>query len=1408
MIFESDNVKMGDMERFKRSQEGSYRASHAIGEDRDVDVIGSHHSVAADIALFYKKKGGKSYWRKSLYGTVYDNLHGKSDNATDGVYKNLTLQQIENTINCFSAANKERKDEEVDKFANLALLKGVYKGGTSTENAVRSSFLLPWDIDVKDKPKLDKDGKVVVKNGKEQGRENIALVYDMELNEKVFQFMKSISVLAFRSSSGVGMAGFLVVPAVDTQDVIDHPSIHLTIGKIVNDYINEHLDVPNGYVIEFDQAQNKFRQARMVPPQAEYIQINPDYLQFNVDLRTDEELIGDGDYVWSNHESLLTCSKPAKKALEYKGSLPTEKSRYTQINEYNDTVKCADLLVGHYEVVSDNGSQIRYNRLGGDSKSLIVYTESNTFYDNKQDLKGTKPFNLYTQLQFDGDFFKALESITPDVVEEESDRSELEELYRDFLSFDKFNDTADTSDEDKVYLSKMSDTEYERYLREVLDRQGQFFVHLGIWTDEQREQELNWLMNGCGKLENLAPWEKKNIVKNYINGKAVQYDVELLRQDTTITSKVELNENEYLSADWVLKNLKKKINLLDAGCGVGKTYAFLSADNCIAKRKQVLYVLPRTLLVHQQALSFDGDFKMFACSSGTCEPPSTNIEFFNKLNKNIVHLFDEDLINADMVSQLESLDKSTELGSDFKRALKSGILTYDQFSYMKSSILTLFDIVAFDESHIISKDIDFRFSKIDAAVGNVVRLAKEQNKTKVCFITATAGMETSVLHATYKDNFHILSVDKKYESYPKVHFVNVEGKKHERLIFRQMMMSVAMNRKVIMLINSRKEIKKTWAKFEKYCKEMNFPTPKMASIGSKDRSQQVYSDIVDRGSMGSVEILFTTSMMEAGVNLEMDCGVDFIFDYTRELYHVDAKGALQMVYRNRNRNSRVFAFGKAFDSEEKITLNGGKRKLAKRQNVSDFMSDDKYGQKVQELRSDKTIVLRDLEVSSRKIPNTTTLQIDVVTSHFEEYEKDIASFLRLAHIQGMKVRFDLNDSFIAAKAADVSTNKLVIQMLSDLMSIGSDLDVVLRPVEDDEFNSSTIGEDFKMKSYEIKDDRIYVTAHYHATQQVIINAVRYYFNYLRGFYFSDMRKVFNFILNNGSGRKQFVDILGDYIRTHKELTQRQEVCRMVIESVEIGKDADPIAGITAIRKKMKAIFERSLKEVKESDGSEMARLYDLKSGDKVADYVYREVERVTGNIFVKHKNYQDGSYWYSRKYIVDSSWLGSSDNDDLMQILLKKLWDKENEGVQAVETDVIGYHKVSSERTQFANDYGVAIAVGKDFFDMGADTMDKDLITEEYVLERYADEIKMFVDAKENKRSKNCFVLIGLDNESIIIKKSRKILFEYVIENDLVKEFISYDKVDFSKFANFYRRLNKCENRVVLQINDVRDKFR
>ncbi len=220
-----------------------------------------------------------------------------------------------------------------------AILKGLYQGGTTGVDCYKSSPFLAFDIDVSRK-------------------ENVKLL-DAKNNSDVWDYMKQISVLVFRSHSGHGMAGFLYVPHLDNLLNGDR-ELHKQIGYQITLKLSREIESATGLKVVFDNAQSKFRQIRYVPKQDDLIELNPSPKQFEISIEENEEKSISGiiqyTYTTSNTDT---------------GSI---------FHQFNKNVSIEEKLV---ECDFKKGNDKRYhNPLSKSSSTGQVNLETNTFYSH------------------------------------------------------------------------------------------------------------------------------------------------------------------------------------------------------------------------------------------------------------------------------------------------------------------------------------------------------------------------------------------------------------------------------------------------------------------------------------------------------------------------------------------------------------------------------------------------------------------------------------------------------------------------------------------------------------------------------------------------------------------------------------------------------------------------------------------------------------------------------------------------------------------------------------------------------------------------------------------------------------------------------------------------------------------
>lgn len=278
------------------------------------------------------------------------------DGISDRNKVGISLQELEQRINAYNKQNQKGV-----KINNSGFLKGLYSGYYSGINCTTTAPLLCFDIDVKNSDKPE---------------ENPHLMNPVN-NERVFDELKKISVLCWKSNSGYGIAGILHVPQM-AQYTNDTRGKHLKAGKSITSFVSDYLYSTTGIRVVFDQAQSKFRQVRLIADQqgaTRTLNKKP----FGFTYKSEEVLkkteIGVTNYRYSDYR------------------LP-ENSIYSQFN--NDNCILTTLQLHGFEAVKDSGSQLRVKHYTTSSTSSgLIDKEKNVYvnFSSSFDTSGKKIFS-------------------------------------------------------------------------------------------------------------------------------------------------------------------------------------------------------------------------------------------------------------------------------------------------------------------------------------------------------------------------------------------------------------------------------------------------------------------------------------------------------------------------------------------------------------------------------------------------------------------------------------------------------------------------------------------------------------------------------------------------------------------------------------------------------------------------------------------------------------------------------------------------------------------------------------------------------------------------------------------------------------------------------------------------------
>lgn len=266
---------------------------------------------------------------------------GSDEKPVLGTY---TLKGLAELVN--NAPKKKKKENEI------ALLKGIYEGGTKGAYcATRAPFIF-FDVDVKKK-------------------EN-AHLFDAKLNSDVFEALQRVAVLAWRSNSGFGMAGILYVPQIVQFSAIESKD-HLLVGKAIGDSLKKKIGIES-----FDEAQFRFRQLRYIAHQDVKRQLNLKPMAFRYEIKEvlKTTALGRPIYEFKNNEA-------------YPGSI---EEQFNQNNNIEDIlIKCGFTKVG----------DLRYKHPTTTSaNSGVVNQTQNKFYNFSSSFSRFSHFTPYFLCMF------------------------------------------------------------------------------------------------------------------------------------------------------------------------------------------------------------------------------------------------------------------------------------------------------------------------------------------------------------------------------------------------------------------------------------------------------------------------------------------------------------------------------------------------------------------------------------------------------------------------------------------------------------------------------------------------------------------------------------------------------------------------------------------------------------------------------------------------------------------------------------------------------------------------------------------------------------------------------------------------------------------------------------------------
>lgn len=438
--------------------------------------------------------------------------------------KNMYAKSSED-ISLNEFVHRLNKYKKRPKNQSNTLLKGLYRGGTNGIHNVKTAPFLFFDIDVK--------------NNKEK-KENTHLL-SIENNKRIFDELKKISVLVWRSNSGNGIAGVLYVPQI-VEFTNNDRSKHKKVGEAITDFVSKYLHEKTGIApVQFDEAQSKFRQVRHLAEQGEKRELNPKALAFH--------------YSITEIEQKTKCNVPIYYNANYTAPYGSVIEQFNNDNNILDVCQKAG-----FKEISRNGNEIRVkHRLTTSKTSGVIATDQNTYfnYSGSYDNRGSfKPADIVCKHDFEGDYTK---------------------FYR-HLYKKGYKDKSPSKDEIKAISEDLkSKPQTPKIIYE-------YCYNLQTAPDKVKEQFI------------------KDTCKNE---KDKKYFFEYLKySDYSIHYRNTLNIKQYVS-EAIPKILNfadqyKKV-IVRAETGTGKTHAVINEIHKYRTNARLMILAPLTLIVEQQA---------------------------------------------------------------------------------------------------------------------------------------------------------------------------------------------------------------------------------------------------------------------------------------------------------------------------------------------------------------------------------------------------------------------------------------------------------------------------------------------------------------------------------------------------------------------------------------------------------------------------------------------------------------------------------------------------------------------------------------------------------------------------------------------------------------------------------------
>ena len=1308
----------------------------------------------------------------------------EKDYHVDGIYAHYSINELIIALNAFSAQNisfhysmkmelKDLKKKSIEqgiefeipsnlnyKAKGLVISKRLMQGGISIQNnsICQGSPFLFFDVDVKPKenPRLYTDDGIPNK-----------------LNTEVFKYLKTIALITARSASGLGICGIMYVPSLEN---VTNNRRHKSMGMAVYDYINNKLDLP--CKIKFDDAQAQFTQGRSFPVQFysnndrynwDKIELNKDAIEFKIEsIEVDKEL-NEVKYENKREESTYTYTDD-----DYNQKFNNQ----PLIKKYNKEHFCYEIFMNNgYEITKEENSQ-GYSKLSkvGKINDSISLSSNNTFKCFTSSLKGFTPFDLLSQLEFNGDSREAYNYVKS--LYEEKNTKDI------FDSKSVLNNWELIDDEDKFYDHPMESLENTYSLVELNDIIGSNTVFSSFKIDD----------NGKFEVIDTTPKELLGITERDIElslhrtYKSAGYEYPILDiiKNTDICTTLEVEG--FLTTDLIIKNCTSYINYIYAGCGLGKTTTFLGKNNPnidgLTKDFSVLFIVPRKMMVEQQALTANGLCQIVASTGDKIIKTNDGIEYIQSIGNNSEKLYDD------------------------KNNLKSVILTYDQFVHLPNDLVSKYDYIVFDEAHLLTSD-SYR-EAIPKSFLKIEEVKKENSKAKFILLSATPSIELLTISKYHKNDFKLLNIVKSHKETPSLYvhnFIHTDRIKKDIQIFEQVVSDLDQGKKVVIFCENKNQINLQWNKLEEYCNDMGIKPPSRSYVSSESKELDLYKELVKNENL-NVDLMYSTSVLNVGVNISsgVEKGVSFIFDYSSNNGYDTAIGQIQLLFRNRSRLTEIHCFSNLMDTSNPNLFKINKPAI-KNDEVNSIFAKNIL---------DKTYENKTLAKSTK--------YSDVSFSHFEEVsdcatatfelneqliteQKRLDTFIKQAVTHDCKVYYVLNSDTgnSKLKTGDLS-NEFSLNVINELLTLDTGQRIYFEKGLQSTADKIEPTFSIDQNSLQIRDEiRCYQCA-YHSAFHPLLQKIRRSFNTLMYYYREKdkLKDVFNFIINTSS-KKAIDKRIVDYINTYKTIHEDSIITQMT-DSV-ISSEGDCIDKIilrnilnTIIPNQIISHFSNNLSgELIKGNYQNVGVITEQQFQHYFKDHIIKKVNDSFSKLYRTSTSKTDSEELEieslqilesNRKIESDLndspilSFLGfdthinSLNNADLFEKLLKELSDKYPR--EGLNQHILVDYKI--EKDNFNSNKTVSISIN-DFY------------------LKYDNELSVFREKPENRRSKFCYAIIDNETEKVIIEKSMKLLHSTLSDKGILSKMVSPQNYNFEKLNNFNKtdKLNSCRNYTVIK---------